>query len=214
MERCVVTLTICTLAGLVLLLATVAGCEASRSEQPDIDRVHTVLRKAYPEYSILKWPDSMRGYRKSPEHFVEDVLFGDFNFDDVTDFSAMLTRAPTEDELLAVPERHREQIQAVGLVVVCEGLVADGPNAEYRCTELSEEKLGGNYSWLDFTQWTMWVDDLIHEENVYNDPRCPVELKARSEQKLLSLVQPIGHCNAFLYPITSGGYGRCEYCAD
>ena len=214
MGRCVFTLKNSTLTGLVLLLVAGAGCEASTSEQSNIDRFSTVLRKAYPEYSVLQWPDSMRGYRESPEHFVNDVLFGDFNFDGVADFSAMLTRPPTEDELSAVPERHRDSIQAVGLVVVCDGLVADDPNTEFHCTELSEEELGGNYSWLDLTQRTMWVNGLSHEEDEYNNPQCSVELKARSGQKLLSLVQPIGHCETFFYPITDGGYDRCEYCAD
>ncbi len=214
MESRVRTLTTSSLAGFLLLLSTIARCDVSPSEQPDIQVFHAALNKAYPEYSVLQWPSSMRGYRKSPENFVEDILFGDFNFDGVTDFSAKLTRAPTRDELSAMPERHREAIHAVGLVVVCDGLVTDGPNARFRCTELSDEKLGGNYGWLDLTEWTRWVDGLNNEEDVFYNPECPRELKARSGEKLLSLVEPIGHCDAFFYPIDSGGYGRCEYCAD
>ena len=156
----------------------------------------------------------MRGYRKSLENFVDDFLFGDFNFDGVTDFSAKLTRAPTEDELSIVPERHREAIQSVGLVVVCDGLVADGPNATFHCTELSDEDLGGNYGWLELTDWTSWANDPNDLEGVFYNPECPRELIALSGKKLLSLVEPIGHCDTFFYPIDSGGYGRCEYCAD
>ena len=214
MESRIRILRISSLAGSLLLLTTIAVCEVGPSEQPDIQVFHAALNKAYPEYSVMQWPDSMRGYRKSPENFVEDILFGDFNFDDVTDFSAKLTRPPTEDELSAVPERHREAIQTVGLVVVCDGIGTNGPNTRFRCTELSDEEIGGNYGWLDLTEWTRWVDNLVHEEDVYNNPECPRELKAQSGKKLLSLVEPIGHCDAFFYPIDSGGYGRCEYCAD
>ena len=214
MESRVRTLTTSSLTGVLLLLSTIARCDVSPSEKPDIQDFHATLNKTYPEYSVLQWPESMRGYRKSPENFVEDILFGDFNFDNVTDFSVKLTRAPTEGELSAVPERHRETIQAVGLVVVCDGIVTDGPTTKFRCTELSDEVLGGNYGWLDFTEWTRWVDSLNHEEDVFFNPVCTHELKTRSGEKLLSLVEPIGHCDAFFYPMDSGGYGRCEYCAD
>ena len=214
MESRVRTLTTSSLTGVLLLLSTVARCDVSSAEQPDIQDFHAALNKTYPEYSIFQWPDSMRGYRKSPENFIDDILFGDFNFDNVTDFSAKLTRAPTEDELSALPERHRETIQAVGLVVVCDGIATDGPNTKFRCTEISDEVLGGIYGWLDFTEWTRWVDGLNDEEDVFYNPECTRELKARSGEKLLSLVEPIGHCDAFFYPIDSHGYGRCEYCAD
>ncbi len=49
----------------------------------------------------------------------------------------------------AVQARHREAIQSVGLVVVCDGLVTDGPNPRFRCTEISDEEFGGNYGWLE-----------------------------------------------------------------
>jgi len=208
------TSTVFTLAGIVLLLTIAAGCDAGSSEQPNIQGIHAALNKAYPEYSVMQWPDSMRGYRESPENFVGDILVGDFNFDGVTDFSAKLTRPPTDHELSEMPERHREAIQVVGLVVVCDGLAADEPNKRFRCNALSDEELGGNYGWLDLTEWTVSVDDLAEEQEVYDNPECPHELTIRSGKKLLSLVQPIGHCNAFFYPINGGGYGRCEYCAD
>jgi hypothetical protein len=214
MENRVRTLTTSSLTGILLLLTAVARCEVSSFEQPDIQGFHAALNKAYPEYSIFQWPDSMRGYRVSPANFVEDVLFGDFNFDDVTDFSAKLIRAPTEKELSALPPRYREAYKVVGLVVVCDGLVTDGRNPRFRCTEISDEEQGGNSGWLDLTEWTTLVDYLSREENLYNNPECPRELKAQSGKKLLSLVEPIGHCNAFFYPLDSGGYGRCEYCAD
>lgn len=214
MENHVRTLTTSSLAGFLLLLTAVARCEVGSSEQPDIQHFHAALNEAYPEYSIFLWPDSMRAYRVSPENFVEDVLFGDFNFDGVTDFSAKLTRTPTEKELSALPERYRETYKAVGLIVVCDGLVTDGPNPRFHCTEISDEELGGNYGWLDLTEWTELADHLIGEENLYNNPECPRELEAQSGKNLLSLVEPIGHCNAFFYPIDSGGYGRCMYCAD
>lgn len=92
--------------------------------------------------------------------------------------------------------------------------MTDGSNTSFHCTELSNEELGGNYGWLDLTEWTMWIDYSVQEEGVYANPECPRELKARSGKKLLSLVEPIGHCNSVFYPFDSGGYGRCEYCAD
>jgi hypothetical protein len=214
MDNRVRTLTVSSLAGFLLLLSTIARCEVSPPENPDVQGFHAALEKAYPDYSVYQWPDSMRGYRRFPANFVGDILFGDFNFDDVIDFSAKLTRPPTDDELSAVPERHREAIQVLGLVVVCDGFVADGRITEYRCTELSNEELGGNYGWLDLTEWAGWGDDLNHEEDVFNNPNCPRELNARSGERLLSLVEPIGHCDAFFYPVDNGGYGRCEYCAD
>ena len=214
MESCVRTIAISPLAGVFLLLSTIALCEIRASAQPDAQEFHTTLKKAYPDYSVLQWPDEMRGYRNSLENFVDDFLFGDFNFDGVTDFSAKLTRAPTEDELSTVPERHREAIQSVGLVVVCDGLVTDGPNATFHCTELSDEHFNGNRGWLDLTDWRSWANDPNDLDSVFYNQECPRELKALPGKKLLSLVEPIGHCDTFFYPIDSGGYGRCEHCAD
>jgi hypothetical protein len=202
------------LARILLLIIAVGGCESSSSEPPTSENFLVALGSAYPDYSIREWPDSMRGYRKSPENFVGDILFGDFNSDGVTDLSAMLTRAPTENDLKLLPERHRDEIQAVELVVVCDGLVADGPDMEFHCSELSQEMIGGVYGQLDFVDWTRWIDGLVLEEDERNNSTCLKALNDRSGMKSLSLLEPIGHCNTFFYPLDSNGYGGCEYCAD
>ena len=205
---------IALLAGLMLSSISAADNDSDFIAPPDIDRIHSVLQHAYPNYSILQWPNEMRGYRESPDDFVGDFLFGDFNFDGVIDFSAMLTRDLSKDELASVPERHREHIQRVGLTVVCDGSIDAGSTTRFSCARLTDEKLGGQYGWLDLTDLTIWIDDLKKQSEQQDNPDCPVQLRSPSGQKFLSLVQPIGHCDAFYYPIDSGGYGRCEYCAD
>jgi hypothetical protein len=202
------------LPGLLLLPAVTSGCDDNPSELRDLQVLQETLIEYYPEYAVQRWPEEMRGYRKSPENFIGDILVGDFNFDGVADFSAKLVRAPNEAELLVVPERHRATIQVVGLIVVCDGLQPVEQSSRFRCTAVSDEQLGGNYSWLDFTEWTISVDALGEEEEVNNNAECLEELKAGSGKKMLSLLQPVGHCDAFLYPISSGGYGMCQYCAD
>lgn len=202
------------LSRLILLSAVTAGCESDASEPLDMQTIQHALHESYPDYTVQRWPEDMRSYRKSPANFVGDILVGDFNFDGVADFSAKLVRSPTHDELLAVPERHRSEIKVVGLIVVCDGRQAVDQRHEFRCTAVSDEQLGGNYGWLDFTEWTISVDSLAEEEEVNQNPECLEKLKAGSGKKMLSLLEPIGHCDAFLYPKSGGSYGICQYCAD
>lgn len=180
----------------------------------DTEKYSDVLQREYPEYSLFDWPNEMRGYRESPEQFIGDLLFGDFNFDGVLDFAAMLSRGLSEDELAEIPERHREHIRRLGLTIVCNGVNEAGVNTEFTCTTLTDEELGGNNQWLDLTDVTIWIDDLEDESETYNNRDCPSRLRSPAGEKFLSLVQPVGHCDAFYYPLDSGGYGRCMYCAD
>lgn len=214
MIYCAKTVVLSALGGAVLLFSSASVSDEDLQKVLDRRGFHAALNEAYPDYSVYDWPESMRGYRKSPTNFAGDVLFGDFNFDGAIDFSAKLTRPLTDDELAALPERHQETINMVGVVVVCDGLEVDGLSKGFRCSELSKEELGGNYGWLDLTDLTVWVDDLESEREEYGNSDCPAKLKSPSGQKVLSLVEPIGHCDAFFYPIDGGGYGRCVYCAD
>ena len=202
------------LAGISLWLSTVAASKVDSCEDLDLRGFLAALNEAYPDYSVYVWPESMRGYRKSQANFVGDVLFGDFNFDGVTDFSAKLTRPLTDDEISELPEHQHTTVKMVGVVVVCDGLEADASSQAFRCFELSKEEVGGNYGWLDLTDLTIWLDDLENKSEEYGNPDCPAKLNSPSQQKFLSLVEPIGHCDAFFYPNDGGGYGRCFYCAD
>lgn len=197
-------------AGIALLIATVASSETCLSERPDIDRAKAVLKDAYTEFAVLQWPSEMRVLRKSQEHFDSDILFGDFNFDGVIGFAAKLIRVSTKEELSVLPEHSRERYQYVGLVVVCDGIADGGSVSEFRCTELTEEELGGVYGWLDLVDCP-WCSGYSDE---YGNSNCPAEMKANSGRKLLAIVEPLGQCDAFFYPMTDGGYGRCAYCAD
>ena len=214
MDCCARTVVLYALAGAILLFANASASDEDLHKDLDLRGFHAALNEAYPDYSVYEWPDSMRGYRKSPANFVGDVLFGDFNFDGAIDFSAKLTRPLTDDELAALPEHHHETIKMVGVVVVCDGLEVDGLSKGFRCSELSKVELGCNYGWLYLTDLTVWLDDLENRSEEYGNSDCPAKLKSPSGKKLLSLVEPIGHCDAFFYPIDSGGYGRCFYCAD
>ena len=178
------------------------------------ERFQSVLEREYPDYSLFDWPSEMRGYRESPEHFVGDFLFGDFNFDGVLDFSVMLSRGLSEDELAEIPERYREDVRRLGLTVVCNGTNDVSSTTEFSCTTLTDEELGGNIKWLDLTDLSIWRDDLEEQSEAYNNPDCPSQLRSPTGEKFLSLVQPVGHCDAYFYPIDNEGYGRCEYCAD
>jgi hypothetical protein len=214
MDRCVRSGALSALVGLTLFLANTSASEDDLSKAPDLQGFRAALSDAYSEYSVFEWPASMRGHRKSPENFVSDVLFGDFNFDGAMDYSAKLTRPLTDDELADLPERHRDTINVVGVVVVCNGPNKDSTSDELHCTELTKERLGGSDGWLDLIDLTIWLDDLENQSEEYGNVDCPAKLRSPSGQNILSLVEPIGHCDAFFYPIESGGYGRCFYCAD
>lgn len=202
------------LIGVTLLLTSSFASENDRNKVPDLQGFHKALDEAYSGYSVYEWPASMRGYRQSPDSFLGDVLFGDFNFDGVIDYSAKLTRPITDAELAELPVRHRDTIKVVGVVVVCTGLDADDTSSDFRCSELTKERLGGSDGWLDLIDTTKWLDDLENESEEYGNSDCPAKLRSPAGQKILSLVEPTGHCDAFFYPIDSGGYGRCFYCAD
>ena len=131
------------------------------------ERFQSVLEREYPDYSLFDWPSEMRGYRESPEHFVGDFLFGDFNFDGVLDFSVMLSRALSEDELAEIPERYREDVRRLGLTVVCNGTNDVSSTTEFSCTTLTDEELGGNIKWLDLTDLSVWRDDLEEQSEAY-----------------------------------------------
>ena len=198
----------------MLLITVAAANDEGQDTEASLQEFHAALGEAYPDYSILEWPDSMIGYRQSPENFVGDVLFGDFNFDGVIDYSAKMTRPVTDDELAELPARHREIIMVVGVVVACDGSNDNGREELFRCSELTDERLGGSNGWLDLTDLTIWLDDLEGRSEAYGNSDCPAKLKSPSGQKVLSLVEPIGHCDTFFYPKDGGGYGRCMYCAD
>ena len=202
------------LVGLTLFLANASASEDDLNKDPDLQEFRAALGDVYPEYSVYEWPASMRGYRKSPDSFVGDVLLGDFNFDGEIDYSAKLTRPLTDDELADLPVRHHDTINVVGVVVVCDGSNENSTSGDFHCTELTKERLGGSDGWLDLIDLTIWLDDLENQSEEYGNSDCPAKLRSPSGQKILSLVEPIGHCDAFFYPIDSGGYGRCFYCAD
>lgn len=214
MVNCAKSAVLSALIGLILLIANTSASSDDRKEVPDLREFRVALSKAYPGYSEYQWPASMRGYRQSPANFIDDVLFGDFNFDGVIDYSAKLTRPITDDELADLPARHHDTIKVVGVVVVCDGLDSGDASGSFRCSQLTQERLGGSDGWLDLIDLTVWLDDLENESEEYGNSDCPNKLRTPAGQKLLSLVEPIGHCDAFYYPIDSGGYGRCFYCAD
>ena len=214
MDSCPKSRVLSAVVGLALLFTNAAASEETLIEVPDVEGFRTALSETYAEYSVYEWPSSMRGYRKSPDSFVGDVLFGDFNFDGVLDYSAKLTRPLSDDELWELPVRQHDTIKVAGVVVVCDGPNPDGTSGDYRCFELTKERLGGSHGWLDLIDISIWLDDLENQSEEYGNSDCPAKLKPPSGEKILSLVEPIGHCDAFFYPVEGGGYGRCFYCAD
>jgi hypothetical protein len=189
---------------IILSVLACLSCGTGAAECGDrADQYYAVLDENYPGYEVvgpfLDPYDENRSYRRSPENFVGDILVGDFNFDGVTDFAAGLI----EQGGVAKAKSGQE---TQGLTVVCSG----SPKEEYLCTTLVELSPFGFHIYLDFVDWTQWMDILEEPQN----SECSVQLETHMNQKFLTIVEPYGRCNTLYYQNSDGTYEGCEYCAD
>lgn len=178
----------------------------------DGDPYRVVLGERYPMFEVVgpvfgPPGEIIRSYRRSPENFHADILVGDFNFDGLDDFSAVLIeKGRVEDALNGG--------KPTGFTAVCTRQESSNANQEYDCVPLTEIRPHGFRTYLDFMDWTPWLDSLLEGGEYDDNPDCPVILQSHLSQKLLTIVAPYGHCDTFFYQKPNSEYGECTYCAD
>jgi hypothetical protein len=187
-----------------ILLAFPLGAQ----QAGDGDRYRRVLRELYPTYRVAEpWASNLRELRESPDQFVDDILFGDFNADGHEDFAAILVRERSFEEAALDPDRYRRSDLLVYLVVACNGIDSKPAAAGFRCEPIFGPKSGAFGRELDFVAAGRWLD-------AFDDEKCVNEIRARAETKVLALVQAFGHCDVLYFPQPEGAYAQCGYCAD
>jgi len=165
------------------------------------------LKDHFPEYDKVIGPfEHQKSSLNALERLKDGVLVGDFNADDITDFAAKISRPIRDDEVAQSYPSNRSIIKTVQMIVVCNGQ----DNSNYRCYELSEEKIGGISGTLDQFDWE-WYLSTLHSED---QPACQEMIRSRIGLESLSLVEPVGHCDVFYYPREEGNYDKCMFCAD
>lgn len=195
-------------------------CTTDLGEWPKAtDRYVSLLKERYPGFVITgpafgpKGDEDLRDNRHSPENFADDILFGDFNFNGVRDFAAVLIEQGTTFD----PNLDKEP---AGFVVICDGHWSSESLIEYSCSDLTEREPGGFRVELDYVDWAPWADALDDRGPTSGDRFCPFMLQAnqhnaqtRKGTKKLSVMNSFGHCDWFYYHL-DGTYRGCQYCAD
>ena len=195
-------------------------CTTDLGEWPKAsDRYVSILKERYPGFVITgpvfgpEGDEDLRGNRHSPENFADDILFGDFNFNGVRDFAAVLI----EQGATFDPNSDKEP---VGFVVICDGKWSSQSQIEYHCSGLTESEPGGFRAELDYVDWAPWADALIARSPKSGDRFCPFMLQTnqfnaqtRKGTKKLSILSSFGSCDWFFYHM-DGVYRGCQYCAD
>jgi hypothetical protein len=195
------------------LIALSCVCNPSwADDNTQFDEMRTVLLSHFPDYDEIvgTWNKDYVSSMRSPDNFVNDILVGDFNSDDISDFAAMLRRPLSTDEIAQISERHRDRITTTYVIVVCDGYVASPSKTGYRCYEIGGPKTGGIQGSLDYMDWEWYLSTL--REGEY--PACEAAIQTRVGMKSLSLMQPLGLCDVFFHPKEDGGYLACMFCAD
>jgi hypothetical protein len=198
-----------TLLGTFLLVTSSAF--AGGDDLPDSAVVLDVLQSSFPDYDRIA---SLSDYERSPiQHlggWEKNILFGDFNADGAIDFAAKLTRDLKPEELEQISERYRGQIQNVDIVIVCNGPFSSADMKPFKCFEIVGPEIGGFAYLLDTVTW-QWNEQFLHEGD---SEECRTSINANLGKKSLSLVQPNGLCNVYLYSSESGIYRQCMFCGD
>jgi hypothetical protein len=195
-------------------------CTTDLGEWPKItDSYLKILQDRFPGFVVTgpvfgpKGDENLRRNRHSPENFADDILFGDFDFNGVRDFAAVLIEqgATFDPQLDKGP---------VGFVVVCKGQWSSESLIEYSCSDLAEREPGGFRAELDFVDWAPWADTLIDRSPKSGDRFCPFmlqtnpfNLQTKKGNKKLSVMSSYGRCDWFFYHM-DGTYRGCQYCAD
>lgn len=180
-----------------------------------VDEYRAALNASdYIGYRIVEADENTQRRRNSPESFNDDVLVGDFNFDERADFAVILSRPVIEEEKALLPKDKNPETGRAFLAVVCNGLDdTDSTKADYGCMPISETIVGGFGAELDLLDLEKWGDVSVAFD-AYGNPQCPVAIQSIASVPLLSLDEPNGRCTTFFYPDEGVGYGRCTYCAD
>lgn len=195
-------------------------CTTDLGEWPKAaDRYVSILQERYPGFVITgpvfgpEGDEDLRDNRRSPQNFADDILFGDFNFNGVRDFAAVLI----EQGATSDPNPDNEP---VGFVVICDGRWSSESLIEYSCSDLTERKPGGFRAVLDYIDWAPWADALIARSPKSGDRFCPFMLQTnqfnaqtRKGTKKLSVMSSFGPCDWFFYHM-DGTYRGCQYCDD
>ena len=195
-------------------------CTTDLGEWPKAaDSYVSMLKERYPGFVITgpvfgpKGDEDLRDNRHSPQNFADDILFGDFNFNGVRDFAAVLI----EQGATFDPNADREP---VGFVVVCDGRWSSESQIEYSCSDLTEREPGGFRAELDYIDWAPWADALIARSPKSGDRFCPFMLQTnqfnaqtKKGTKKLSVMSSFGNCDWFFYHL-DGTYRGCQYCDD
>ena len=199
------------LVGIFFLALTILGTACAAE---DVSEYRTALNANYVDYQIVDVTDeSQRQRRQSPDSFDNDILVGDFNFDNHKDFAAILSRKATETDPEQIPADRRQLEAQVFFAVVCNGLVDSSERQHYDCVPLSDTVVGGFGPELDLLDLSKW-GDLSKVHDAYGNAQCPIKMRSLSSNTLLSLKEPFGRCTTFYYPESDGGYGQCTFCAD
>lgn len=195
-------------------------CTTDLGEWPKVTGSYVrILKDRYPGFVLTgpvygpKGDESLRNNRHSPGHFADDILFGDFDFNGVRDFAAVLI------EQGATFDPHLDK-GPVGFVVVCKGQWSSQSLIEYSCSDLTEREPGGFRAELDFVDWAPWADTLVDLSPKSGDRFCPFmlqtnpfNLQTKKGNKKLSIMSSFGHCDWFFYHM-DGMFSGCQYCAD
>lgn len=187
-----------------LFVTCSVGCAATV-----LDDFHEALAADYADYWIAGATADERARRHSPEAFNGDVVTADVNGDGIDDFAAVLARAATDTDLQRLPERHRDLYDMVEVVVICNGT---RDSSSYRCVTVAGPEPGGIQGELDLVDWGDRSNAPAGATESGN--ACAVPPGTMEDRKILSLLQPFGHCDTFFFPLTDGGYNGCTYCAD
>lgn len=197
-----------------------ALCTMNLGQWPKItDSYLRILQDRYAGFVVTgpvfgpKGDENLRRNRQSPENFADDILFGDFDFNGVRDFAAVLIEQGTTFD----PQLDKGP---VGFVVVCKGQWSSESLIEYSCSDLTEHEPGGFRAELDFVDWVLWADTLIDRSPKSDDRFCPFmlqtnpfNLQTKKGNKKLSIMSSYGRCDWFFYHM-DGTYRGCQYCAD
>ena len=179
----------------------------------------SILKERYPGFVITgpvfgpKGDEDLRDNRHSPKNFADDILFGDFNFNGVRDFAAVLIeKGATFDP--------NQDMEPVGFVVICDGQWSSESQIEYGCSDLTQREPGGFRAELDYVDWAPRANALIARSPKSGDRFCPFMLQTnqfnaqtRKGTKKLSILSSFGRCDWFFYHM-DGVYRGCQYCAD